>query len=175
MANFYSRITDGQAELIRTTPLFFVGTAAPDLRDGPDGNGPVNLSPRGGVALHIVTPNRVAFLDYTGSGNETARHLAAGGAMTIMVCSFDPENAAIVRLYGRGRVTSLSESELAETLLRNPARDLKSRPRQVIEMDVTTTMTSCGYGVPVMSFVRDRRISDRGRKFKEPRVVASER
>jgi hypothetical protein len=28
-------------------------------------------------------------------------------------------------------------------------------------------MTSCGYGVPVMSFVRERRRADRGRKYKD--------
>ena len=30
-------------------------------------------------------------------------------------------------------------------------------------------MTSCGYGVPVMAFVRDRGKADRGRRYKAAR------
>jgi hypothetical protein len=28
-------------------------------------------------------------------------------------------------------------------------------------------MTSCGYGVPVLARVRERRVADRGRRYKE--------
>ena len=81
--------------------MFFVATADPDLRDGPTSAGPVSVSPKGGVPLYIIDRNRVAYLDYVGSGNETARHSIAGGPITVMVCSFDQESAAVVRLYGK--------------------------------------------------------------------------
>ncbi len=135
-----------------------------------DDEGPVNVSPRGGVPLHILDPNRVAFLDYAGSGNETARHSLAGGPITVMVCSFDDGDAAIVRLYGKARVTPLADSPLADVLLAHPAEEIKLALRQVIEVEVERTMTSCGYGVPVMSFVRNRRVADRGRRYKESRA-----
>ncbi|MFN8487536.1 MAG: pyridoxamine 5'-phosphate oxidase family protein [Caldilineaceae bacterium] len=166
MATFYSFITDAQADLIRNASLFFVATADPTLTDGPDGVGPINVSPKGGVPLHILSPNRVAYLDYVGSGNETARHVNQGSPITIMVCSFDAENAAIVRLYGKATVTPVAQSPLAELLLQQPAQDLKSRPRQVVEVAVEKTMTSCGYGVPVMTPVRERQTTDRGRRYK---------
>jgi len=35
------------------------------------------------------------------------------------------------------------------------------------DVEVTSTMTSCGYGVPVMEFARDRKNSDRGRQYKD--------
>jgi len=162
MAAHYSAITEEQAELIRASRLFFVATADPGLVQGPQGIGPVNVSPRGG-RLHVVSPQRVAFLDDPGSGNETARHSAAGGPVTMMVCSFD-ENAAIVRLYGQAKATALADSSLAPLLLEDRPPD--SRPRQVIEVEIESTMTSCGYGVPVMEFVRDRGAKDRGRKYK---------
>src|SRR5688572_8895248 len=170
MASYHRSITDEQAALIRGAAMFFVASADPDLADGPDGVGPVNVSPKGGVALHILGPNRVAYLDYRGSGNETARHCAAGGPVTVMVCSFD-ENAAIVRLFGRARATSLADSALAPQLLGSPARELKGPPRQVIEIEIDKTMTSCGYGVPLMQLVRERRTADRGRRYK-PRADA---
>lgn len=165
MANYSPSITDEQADLIRNAKVFFVASADPNLARGPGDIGPVNVSPRGGVPLHILDRNRVAFLDYPGSGNETARHSAEGGPVTVMICSFELENAAIVRLYGRARVTPLAASPLAETLLAHTTIALKA-PRQVIEIDIERTQTSCGYGVPVLEFVRERQSEDRGRRYK---------
>jgi hypothetical protein len=167
MGAYYSSITEEQAELIRASRLFFVASADPGLVKGPHGIGPVNVSPRGGVTLHILSPERVAFLDYPGSGNETARHSAAGGPVTVMVCSFDGDNAAIVRLYGRAKATPIADSALAPVLLADAPPE--SRPRQVIEVEIESTMTSCGYGVPVMEFLHDRGPEDRGRRYKPKR------
>ncbi len=166
MATYYTSITDEQAALIRSAPLFFVASADPILAKGPSDVGPVNLSPKGGVRLHIISPHRLAYLDYPGSGNETARHAAAGGPITIMVCSFDGGDAAIVRLYGKAHVTPFAESPLAEMLAQQSTSELKA-PRQVIEIEIEQTMTSCGYGVPVMALVRERQAVDRGRKYKD--------
>jgi hypothetical protein len=166
MATYYTSITDEQAALIRSAPLFFVASVDPALTKGPGHVGPVNLSPKGGVRLHVINANRVAYLDYPGSGNETARHAAAGGPITIMVCSFDEQDAAIIRLFGKATVTPIAESPLAEVLAQESTSELKA-PRQVIEIEIEQTMTSCGYGVPVMSLVRERRTVDRGRKYKE--------
>jgi hypothetical protein len=170
MATYHASITDEQAALIRRAPMFFVASADPNLTDSNE-VGPVNVSPKGGVPLHILGPNRVAYLDYRGSGNETARHCTAGGPITIMVCSFEDEDAAIVRLFGSARVMPLGDSPLAPLLLEQPAKELKGAPRQVIEVEVHKTMTSCGYGVPVMQLVRQRRIVDRGRRYKEASKV----
>ena len=167
MATYHSSITDEQAQLIRSSVVFFVASADPALAHGPNDVGPINISPKGGVPLHILDPNCVAFLDYVGSGNETTRHSVAGGPVTLMVCSFEEENAAIVRLYGRARVTPLADSPLTPLLLERTAQDLKSPPRQVIEIEIEQTRTSCGYGVPVMAFVRDRHTVDRGRRYKD--------
>lgn len=171
MATYHPSITDEQAALIRGATLFFVASADPELAES-DEVGPVNVSPKGGVPLHILGPNRVAYLDYRGSGNETARHCTAGGPITVMVCSFEEGDAAIVRLFGRARVTPLNDSPLAQLLLEQPAQELKNK-RQVVEVEIDRTMTSCGYGVPVMKLVRERREVDRGRRYKEARVPIS--
>ena len=172
MATYHPSITDEQAALIRNATMFFVASADPELASGPNDVGPINVSPKGGVPLHILGPNRVAYLDYPGSGNETARHCAAGGPITIMISSFEEEDAAIVRLFGRARVTRVSDSPLAQRLLQQPAKELKSSARQVIEVDIDKTMTSCGYGVPVMKLVRQRRAVDRGRRYKDGKTAA---
>ena len=172
MATYHASITDEQAELIRNAPLFFVASADPGLARGPHDVGPVNVSVKGGVPLHILGPNRVAYLDYKGSGNETARHCSAGGPVTVMISSFDGEDAATVRLFGRASVKPVEESPHARMLLAHPAQELKGAPRQIIEIEIDNTMTSCGYGVPVMQFVRDRRVADRGRRYKESAPAA---
>ena len=126
------------------------------MSEGPDGQGPVNLSPKGGTPLHIISPNRVAYLDYTGSGNQTARHAQAGGAITLMVMSMGKEDAAIVRLFGRATVVPAAESDLGEMLMGSPARDLELPVRQVVDVTVEGTQTSCGYGVPVYDYQGER-------------------
>jgi hypothetical protein len=166
MANWYTEVSKRQADLIDSACVFFVASADPNLQSGVNGEGPVNVSPRSGK-LVLLSPNRIAFLDYRGSGNETHRHIAAGGPMTLMVCSFDEADAAIVRLYGIGKVIPVSECEYANRLQEsaNPAQ--RAALRQVIELVVERTMTSCGYGVPVMSFGQNRNSNQRGRRFKE--------
>ncbi len=169
MARPYTAISDEQAALIEAAPLFFVSTVDPLMEPTADGLGPINLSPKGGSPLRVLGPNLVAYLDYTGSGDETARHSRAGGPITVMVCSFEEDNCAIVRLYGTARTTPLEESALAGLLREQPAGELKLPERQVVEIDVETAATSCGYGVPVMAFVRERTVDDRGRRFKKKR------
>ena len=53
-----------------------------------------------------------------------------------------------------------------EQLLETGATEMKLTPRQVVEIEVEKTSTSCGYGVPVMEFVRDRRTVDHGKRYK---------
>jgi hypothetical protein len=84
-----------------------------------------------------------------------------------MICSFEGENAAIVRLYGKAEIIPIEKYPLEENLLKHPAKDLKLALRQVIEIQVEKTSTSCGYGVPVMEFVRDRQTVDHGRQYKK--------
>ena len=168
MATFFDHITAEQAALIANARVFFVATADPALAASGDGAGPVNLSPKGSNLLHVIDERRVAYLDYSGSGNETARHLLAGGPITLMVCSFDASDAAIVRLYGRASVEPLDASPLAARLL-SAAPPESARPlkfRQVIDVTIERTMTSCGYGVPVMIHADDRSKAQRGRRYK---------
>lgn len=167
MAEEFERITAEQRRLIEEAPIFFVASTHPELEQGPDGQGAVNVSPKGGVPLHVIDEQRVAYLDYVGSGNETARHADAGGPVTVMLMSTDGENAAIVRLYGHASVTPLDESPLAERLQAEPAESIELPQRQVVEIAVDSTATSCGYGVPVMEFRQERTRAERGRRYKD--------
>ncbi len=168
MATYHDSITDEQAALIEAAQVFFVASVAPDLSIGPSGQGPVNLSPKGGSPLHIIDRNRVAYLDYTGSGNETGRHAMAGGPVTLMLMSMDGKDAAVVRLFGHATVTRVEESGLREVLLGAPADDIHLPIRQTVDIRIESTQTSCGYGVPVYQFVKQRVPAERGRRYKTP-------
>lgn len=164
MATHHDHITPAQADLIRDAKVFFVASTHPELEPGPKGQGAVNLSPKGNVPLHVLDEHRVAYLDYQGSGNETARHALAGGPVTLMVMAMEAGDAAIVRLYGRARVESLEASPHAERLLAD-CRERKGL-RQLVLVEVESTQTSCGYGVPILRYAGDRNASQRGRRYK---------
>lgn len=164
--SFHAEITEKQKVLIENSRLFFVASANPTMGNSPKGEGPVNVSPKGGCSLHVVDSKTVAYLDYPGSGNETANHIKAGGPVTVMVMSMEPENAGIVRLYGKGQLEA-DDSELAKTVSGQPAEHLANKPRQVFRIDVEKTQTSCGYGVPIFEFVAERTKEQRGRDYRD--------
>ena len=87
--------------------------------------------------------------------------------MTVMICSFEGENAAVVRLYGTATITPVADSPLGALMQESPATEIALPERQVIDIAIDSTVTSCGYGVPVMGEARDRKIVDRGRRYKD--------
>ena len=90
MGKFYAEITEKQAALIKQSPLFFVASVHPELTVGPEGEGPVNVSPKGGVPLHVIDPRTVAYLDFPGSGDETGRHARDDGPVTVLALATGP-------------------------------------------------------------------------------------
>lgn len=144
MADFTDHLTEEHTAFIARQPVFFVATAAEGAR--------INLSPKGYDAFRALGPNRVAWLDLGGSGNETHAHLAADGRITIMFCAFD-NPALILRIYGHGRPILPEDEgfrELAGLFPRLPG------VRQVFDIAVESVQTSCGWGVPHMTLERER-------------------
>lgn len=144
MAKLYDHIIDEQANLIESASMFFVATTDPEGTDRSSDASYVNLSTKGGTPQQIIDKNRVTYIDYTGSGNETARHSVAGGPITVMMCSVDEENAATTRLYGTATVTTLENPSLASRLLVAPAEDINLPTRQVIDIEVKQTQKRTG-------------------------------
>ncbi len=136
------------AEWIAAQPLFF-NASAPLAADGH-----INLSPRGLDSLRVLGPRRVAYLDLTGSGNETAAHLLENGRITLMFCAFEGE-PRILRLFGRGRIVQPGDGDW-EALIKHFDASLPGI-RQIVDIELERIQTSCGYGVPLMSFQGERR------------------
>ncbi|MFP5247145.1 MAG: pyridoxamine 5'-phosphate oxidase family protein, partial [Thermoanaerobaculia bacterium] len=141
MGKTYDAISDDLRAFIEEQQMFFVATAPLS------GDAHVNLSPKGLDTFRILGPNRVAYLDLTGSGNETSAHLRENGRITIMFCAFSGP-PKIVRLYGRGRTILRDDPEWIPS-------DLPGM-RQLVLVDVERVQTSCGFGVPLYDFQQQR-------------------
>jgi hypothetical protein len=162
MGKAHPHITDALRAFILEQPLYFVATAPLSSE------GHVNLSPKGLDTFRVLGPDRVAYLDLTGSGNETAPHLAENGRITFMFCSMS-EVPRIVRLYGRGRPVLPDDAEwesLASAFPELPGI------RQIIVAEIRRVQTSCGFGVPRMEEPRQRDMLIRWAESKGPEGLA---
>jgi hypothetical protein len=146
MGSTYECLLPEHETFIKEQHMFFVGTAAT--------NGYVNISPKGHDVFRILSPNKVAYLDLTGSGNESSAHVTENNRMTFMFVSFQGK-PLILRLYGDGKVIlpdSKEWSELAGHF------NLYAGFRQIIVSEINIVKTSCGYSVPSYSYEGDRNL-----------------
>ncbi|MEH1924451.1 MAG: pyridoxamine 5'-phosphate oxidase family protein [Nostoc sp.] len=146
MSKLFDCITKELQDFIAAQHLFFVGSAPLS----PTGH--VNLSPKGFNCFRILSPNRVGYLDLTGSGNETSAHLQENGRITFMFCAFQ-EPPCILRLYGQGTTILPSSPDwdsLYSLFLPIPGT------RQIIVADIEKIQTSCGFGIPLYEYQGQR-------------------
>lgn len=148
MAKRFSEILPNYRAFIERQRVFFVASAAPGTR--------VNVSPKDGAALRVLDSNSVAYLDGTGSGNETSAHLLADGRLTIMLCAFEGP-PLILRLYGRGRILSRGSAAYRQMLTERYG-DEQPGARHMVLLEVDLVQASCGYGVPLFDYVAERPI-----------------
>lgn len=147
MAKMFEEITDDLQAFIAKQHLFFVATAPLQA------SGHINLSPKGLDAFRVLSSKQVAYMDLTGSGNETSAHLLENGRITLMFCAFEGA-PNIVRLYGTGRVV-LPEHE--EWSAFQAHFTLVDGVRQIVVADIEFVQSSCGFGVPMYEFQEHRK------------------
>lgn len=146
MAQQYSEISEKLKQFIGQQRIFFVATAAADGR--------INVSPKGMDSLRVLDAKRVAWLNVTGSGNETAAHIQESPRMTLMFAAFDGK-PMILRLYGEANVIHHNDQQW-EGLYRH----FEPLPgaRQIFDLAVDLVQTSCGMGVPLFEYRGDREL-----------------
>lgn len=153
MAMQYPALTDRLIGFIAQQKMFFVGTATADSR--------VNVSPKGMDSLRVLGPQRVVWLNVTGSGNETAAHVQLSPRMTLMFCAFDG-SPMILRLYGQARVVHRRDADWPALIA---LFDPLPGARQIFDLTLDLVQTSCGTAVPRYDYAGDRDIlSDWARK-----------
>lgn len=144
MGRQYQSIGTEIQEFIARQRLFFVATATDNSR--------VNVSPKGMDSLRVLGPNRVLWLNVTGSGNETAAHVQANPRMTLMFCAFEGA-PMILRLYGTAKTVHSGDPDW-------PALFSHFSPlpgaRQIFDVSVDLVQTSCGMAVPFFDYSGER-------------------
>ncbi len=146
MAKFYGELDQDLIHFILAQKIFFNATA-------PD-NGRINLSPKGMDTFRVIDNQTVAYLDLTGSGNETAAHLSENNRITLMFCSFS-DQPLILRIYGNGQVIRPQDQDW-----HNFHSFFNSHPgeRQIIVIKIQSVQTSCGFAVPIYDFKEERQV-----------------
>jgi hypothetical protein len=146
MAKIYDEITPEIGAWLTRQKMFFVATA-------PSGSeGHINCSPKGLDTFRILSPQRVGYLDLTGSGAETIAHIRDNGRLVFMFCALEGA-PQIVRLHGRATVVRPQSPEwdaLAPEFPELPGA------RSIIVADITRIADSCGYSIPRYTFVEPR-------------------
>ena len=144
MGKQFDQLSDDHIAFIGAQHLFFVGTAARDGR--------VNVSPKGMDSLRVLSPGRILWLNLTGSGNETAPHLADSPRITLMWCSFTTR-PLILRAYGTARAVHHGDADWSALKARLPDQP---GARQIVDVAIDLVQSSCGYAVPFMDFRAER-------------------
>ena len=161
MGKAFDTITAELRTFIEKQRMFFVATAPMS------GEGRINLSPKGLDCFRVLDEKRVAYLDLTGSGNETSAHVEENGRITFMFCAFEGK-PLILRIHGRGRTVLPGSTQWMEL-----AGAFPSYPgvRQIILADVERASTSCGFGVPRYAFLEERNELTRRYEKKGPAAI----
>ena len=145
MANFTEELSDKDIEFIKNQKMFFVSTAPKE--------GKINISPKGlDDTFKIIDKNTILWLNYFGSGNETAAHLLEDNRMTIMFCAYEGD-ANILRLYCEARCIQEKDDNWEEYIKHF---SIKRASRQVFEVKILSINNSCGMGIPLYDFVSQR-------------------
>ena len=146
MGKVFEEVDAALKAFIEAQHMFFVATAPVDA------GGHVNLSPKGLDSLRFLTPAKIAYLDYVGSGAETIAHLKENGRIVIMFCALTGP-PKIVRLHGRGEVLEPQDAEYERL---RPLFPPIPSGRAIIVVSINRVADSCGFGVPLYRFERQR-------------------
>lgn len=145
MAHITNTLNQEDKDFILKQKMFFVSTTPKE--------GKINLSPKGlDDTFKIINNNKILWLNYFGSGNETAAHLLEDNRMTIMFCAFDGE-PNILRLYCTARAIQEKDKEWEEYISNF---SVSRAARQVFEVTIHNVNNSCGMGVPLYDFQGQR-------------------
>ncbi len=144
MGKQYKYLTLEDIAFIQEQKLFYLASCAAHE---------VNLSPKGYASMYVADPSTLYMLDYLGSGNRTARDIGENGEITVMFNAFEGE-AKILRCFCKGELI-----EKEQEAFRPALSFFKEDPqaiRQIFKLSIYAVETSCGMGVPLMCYQKER-------------------
>lgn len=145
MAKLSDKLDKKDIDFIKGQKMFFVATAPK--------KGKINISPKGlDKTFKVIDDNTILWLNYFGSGNETAAHLLEDKRMTLMFCAFEGE-PNILRLYCKAKAIQEKDKKWKKYISYFPDTN---GARQVFKVKILKINNSCGKGVPLYDFVDQR-------------------
>jgi Pyridoxamine 5'-phosphate oxidase len=144
MGQQYSELSQEHIDFIAEQKIYFVATATNDSR--------INLSPKGQDSFRVINSKKIAWLNVTGSGNETSAHVQIDKRMTIMFCAFEGK-PIILRIYGKAQVIHQNDSKWEECYSLFPQLP---GTRQIFLVEVELVQKSCGMSVPFFEYLGER-------------------
>jgi hypothetical protein len=146
MGKQFAEITPDLQGWISSQRMFFVATAPRSDQ------GLLNCSPKGMDTFRVLGPTEVGYLDLTGSGIETAAHLAENGRIVFMFCAFKGA-PKVLRLHGVGEYHLPTSAAFRE--VRGLFPELPGT-RGIVRARLSRISDSCGWAVPRYDFVNER-------------------
>jgi hypothetical protein len=146
MGKQFAEIASEVREWIAEQRVFFVATAPLS------GQGFINCSPKGMDSFRVLGPIEVGYLDLTGSGIETAAHLAENGRIVFMFCALSGP-PKIMRFHGVGAYHLPGSPAFREV---ESAFPVLPGTRGIVRARLTRISDSCGFAVPRYDFVDER-------------------
>lgn len=145
MGKQYAALTDKDITFIQAQHIGFIASHS---------GAEANLSPKGLDSFRVEGPNALLFLDYPGSGNRTARDIAAGGEVTVLFCAFEGA-PKILRLFCKGELIEPDSPAFVDrlALFGSVAPD---RVRRLIRLHIYAVESSCGFGVGLFEYRGER-------------------
>jgi len=104
------------------------------------------------ASFRVISPNRVLWLNVTGSGNETAAHLLDNNRITLMFCAFEGA-PNILRLYGKGTEIKPKDKDWEKLIKLFP---ITPGSRQIFDIEIESAQTSCGMSIPFYDYQGER-------------------
>ena len=144
MGQQYSELSEEHVGFIAEQKMYLVATATDTSR--------INLSPKGQDSFRVINSKQVAWLNVTGSGNETSAHVQVDKRMTIMFCAFEGK-PVILRIYGKAQEIHQNDPSWKEYYSLFPPLP---GARQIFLVDVELVQKSCGMSVPFFEYLGER-------------------
>lgn len=144
MGKQYKSLTNNDITFIQKQKLFYIASCS---------DHEVNLSPKGYDSIYIINDSSFYMMDYLGSGNRTARDISQDGELTLVFNAFEGE-PKILRCFCTGKIISKTDEEFKEC-----CQKFSEDPqaiRQFFKLHIYTVESSCGMGVPIMTYKEER-------------------
>lgn len=144
MASRYKTLTQQDINFINEQKLFYIASCS---------DNEVNLSPKGFDSLRVLDDSHLLFYHMIGSTNRTYHDVMANGKFTLLFNAFEG-NPRLLRIFCSAAVVSKEDENFNNYIKKFDHFDPSLR--NIILFTIEAVEPSCGEGVPIMEYKKQR-------------------